>query len=220
MTVEAGSRSIDLGKVIATAIFVSMALLNAQAVWDGFNKDDTGALELTSTTLTFVFYVMLVVAYLRRGEASASDTSAVAWLAALTATASPFLIPLVRSGERESGPAALVAVVIMLLGLTSMLWALSALGTSISVIPQARIVVTHGPYRWVRHPLYTTELITIVGLGLANAGPWPWVVVVCQFGLQYFRARREEVLLSRSLEGYAAYQRQVPMIIPGLSVRN
>jgi protein-S-isoprenylcysteine O-methyltransferase Ste14 len=209
---------VDLGKVVATAIFASLAALNGVALWDGLTDEEgMGALELVSTTLTLAFYVMLVLAYLRRGEASASDHSVVAWAAALAATASPFLIPIVRSGGRDEGTAAaVVAIVVMLGGLVAMVWALAALGTSISVIPQARAVVTDGPYRWVRHPLYTAELVTIVGLGLTNGGFWPWGVVACQFGLQYVRARREETLLAQVLDGYADYQQRVPMLVPGL----
>ena len=85
-----------------------------------------------------------------------------------------------------------------------------------SVVPQAREVVTHGPYAKVRYPLYAAELLNVVGLCLAHSGPWPWVVLVALAAFQVMRARREEALLAAELPGYAEYKSRTPMLVPAL----
>lgn len=201
----------DFGRVIAVVLFTCLLLLNALRL---FGDHGTSMLSVTTSVLTMAFYVLLIVAYLRRTPTSRTDRHWGAWLIALMATGAPFAFPLVSDGSREEGPVATMAVGVLILGLVAMLWALGALGTNISVVPQAREVVTHGPYAHVRHPLYTAELINGVGICLAATGALPWVVLVGLALLQYLRARREEVLLSRELQGYTEYQERTPMLVP------
>ena len=74
-------------------------------------------------------------------------------------------------------------------------------------------LITHGLYRWVRHPLYTgillfmwltptmTQNILTVYLGLTI-----YILIGAYF---------EEKKLLREFEGYAEYKRKTPMLIPG-----
>lgn len=203
--------SVDLGRVIAVSIFAGLLNLNALAL---FSDGTQSAISVLTSILIMAFYLLLIVAYLRRTPTGRTDRHWGAWLIALVATGSPFAFPLVSDGTRDEGPVATLAVGVLILGLVAMLWALGALGTNISVVPQARQVVTHGPYAHVRHPLYTAELINGVGICLAATGVLPWVVLVGLALLQYLRARREEALLSRELQGYAEYQVRTPMLVP------
>jgi len=59
------------------------------------------------------------------------------------------------------------------LGSLLVLW---RLGKSFSIMPEARKLVTSGPYSFARHPLYTVEMITICGTALQFQAPWSWVV--------------------------------------------
>ena len=77
-------------------------------------------------------------------------------------------------------------------------------------------VIDTGPYRVVRHPIYTGILLAVLGtaaakgtiLGLGAA-------VVITFGL-WLKARLEERWLRQELEpeAYDAYRRRVPMLVP------
>ena len=58
------------------------------------------------------------------------------------------------------------------LGSILVLW---RLGKSFSIMPEARKLVTGGPYACARHPLYTVEIITIIGTALQFHAPWSWV---------------------------------------------
>ena len=59
-------------------------------------------------------------------------------------------------------------------GLALRVWAVLTLGRSFSTFIQVdadQAVVTHGPYRWVRHPSYTGLLLIALGFGL-GVGNW------------------------------------------------
>ena len=93
------------------------------------------------------------------------------------------------------------------------------LGAAWSLVPDANQgtgLVTTGPYRIVRHPIYLG--LTLLAMGEALAfGSWPALVVVL-FGIVptfAWRARAEEKLLSRTFgQRFADYRRRTSMIIP------
>lgn len=93
------------------------------------------------------------------------------------------------------------------------------LGAAWSLVPMADRgtgLVTTGPYRRVRHPIYLGFIQLAVGQALAF-GSWPaFLIVVCGIIPTFvWRARAEEVLLSRAFgESYTVYQRQTGLIIP------
>ena len=176
-------------------------------------------LSAVATVLTIAFYLLLIFAYVRRSAEARTDRRWTSWAAAFAGTAAPFAIPLVSNGLSQQPVQQACSAVVLALGLVAMLWALGALGTNISVVPQAREVVTHGPYALVRHPLYAAELVNVVGLCLAHTGPWPWVVLVALIFVQVIRARREEGHLARELPGYSEYKSRTPMLVPHLRRR-
>ena len=97
----------------------------------------------------------------------------------------------------------------------------TALGPAWSLVPKAgegTELVTTGPYRLVRHPIYLGLALVAMGEALAF-GSWPAVLVVL-FGIVptfAWRARAEERLLARAFgERHAAYRRRSKLIIPYL----
>jgi protein-S-isoprenylcysteine O-methyltransferase Ste14 len=95
------------------------------------------------------------------------------------------------------------------------------LGPAWSLVPradQATGLVTTGPYRLVRHPIYLGFALLTTGAALAF-GSWPALVIVVAGIVPTFawRARAEEKLLIRTFgERYAAYRQRTSMIIPYL----
>lgn len=70
-------------------------------------------------------------------------------------------------------------------------------------------VVSTGPYRYVRHPMYTGGCLFFVGTALL-LGSWFGVLCTPLFaGLLAFRALREERVLSEELDGYRDYMQKV-----------
>ena len=80
-------------------------------------------------------------------------------------------------------------------------------------------LVRPGPYRVVRHPIYTSMLCMLLGTGLLLATPLPLLlpsVLLLALGTE-IRVRIEDRLLaSRFGDQFRDYQRRVPAYIPYL----
>jgi len=74
---------------------------------------------------------------------------------------------------------------------------------------RGQTVVSTGPYRYVRHPLYTGALLFFLGSGFL-LGSWIGVLLgLILVGVLAKRAVREECVLRVGLKGYDAYMAQV-----------
>lgn len=87
-------------------------------------------------------------------------------------------------------------------------WGFYSIGRSFAIFPSARIVVTVGPYNFVRHPIYSAYLhlamcYTMLTPTMRNIG----VTAVFALGL-LLRAKCEEVLLLRA-EAYRPFRNRV-----------
>jgi len=93
---------------------------------------------------------------------------------------------------------------------------LLSLGRSFAVLPSFRGLVSRGPFRIIRHPIYAAEL-AMVAAALSAASSWLTLAVfLCTFALLVWRIRIEERALEEAPE-YEAYQRQVRWrLVPGL----
>jgi protein-S-isoprenylcysteine O-methyltransferase Ste14 len=78
-------------------------------------------------------------------------------------------------------------------------------------------VITTGPYRWVRHPMYTACFLMFPGGTLALGS---WLALLFALGIVGLILRRtafEDRVLHEQLEGYAAYAQKVRYrLIPGV----
>ena len=128
------------------------------------------------------------------------------------------------SGSSAGSAALLLATSGALLGVASaalIVKSRAELGVAWSFVPQADQgtgLVTTGPYRLVRHPIYLGLSLLVMGEALAF-GSWPALMIVL-FGIVptfVWRARAEEKLLDRTFDGhFAAYRQRTRMIIPYL----
>ena len=91
-------------------------------------------------------------------------------------------------------------------GLAYSVWGLAYLRRSFSIIPEARRLVTGGPYRLSRHPVYLGEIATAIGVNLATAG---WLSVARDHLLHRLRAAAHPL-------GRAHPGAHVPERLPGL----
>jgi len=87
---------------------------------------------------------------------------------------------------------------------------------TIEVTAGQRVIDT-GPYAVVRHPMYASGLLYVVGTPLALGSYWGFAGVAFMAPFLVWRLLDEERLLARDLPGYAAYQARVRhRLIPGL----
>jgi protein-S-isoprenylcysteine O-methyltransferase Ste14 len=70
-------------------------------------------------------------------------------------------------------------------------------------------VVDTGPYAIVRHPMYASALLYLVGTPLALGSYWGFLAVVAMMPFLIWRLLDEERLLARDLPGYTDYQSRV-----------
>ena len=94
-----------------------------------------------------------------------------------------------------------------------------ALGAAWSLLPKAgdqTAVVTSGPYRLVRHPIYLGWSVLAVGQAVAfSSGPAMLIVLACVIPSFVWRAREEErFLISIFGEVYVSYRKKTKMIVP------
>ena len=116
---------------------------------------------------------------------------------------------------------ALSGVLLVVAGAALVLRSRAELGSAWSFVPKAAEgtgLVTTGPYRHVRHPIYLGFAVIALGAALAF-GSWPAAVIVLSGIVPTFawRAHTEERLLGRAFgERYADYRRRTRLIIPYL----
>jgi len=75
-------------------------------------------------------------------------------------------------------------------------------------------LATGGPYRLVRHPIYTGVLVG--GIGTAVALNWLWLIAVALAGIYFiYSATAEERHLTEQFpDTYPAYKRSTRMLLP------
>jgi protein-S-isoprenylcysteine O-methyltransferase Ste14 len=113
-------------------------------------------------------------------------------------------------------PMQIFAAVLIGLGSLGSLLVLSQLGKSFSILPEARKLVMGGPYALVRHPLYTVEIITILGTAMQFKSPWAWAIALVVVTLLWIRSHYEEQVLARAYPEYGEYRARTKRFIPGI----
>jgi protein-S-isoprenylcysteine O-methyltransferase Ste14 len=110
----------------------------------------------------------------------------------------------------------MVSTILILIGSAGAIAALYQLGRSFSVMAETRQLVTKGPYRLVRHPLYLTEWIALIGLFIQFASIWTGLLLAVQFVFQLRRMHNEEMVLAAGFPEYSTYCRNTYRMIPGI----
>ena len=112
--------------------------------------------------------------------------------------------------------AAIAAGVSVALGL----WALSAnrLG-NFNIRPSPRVggrLIEHGPYQWIRHPMYTALLLAGVAAARLAADLETWLVLAGLAAVLVTKARVEERAMIERHPSYRDYQQRTWRFVPGL----
>ena len=102
-----------------------------------------------------------------------------------------------------------VGAVLLVAGMALVFTARVQLGTSFSILPRAKKLVTYGLYSKIRNPIYVFGTMAIAGMLLILQKPRLWAVLAALVLIQVVRARREaEVLEGKFGEEYRTYRRQ------------
>ncbi|MBM3779376.1 MAG: isoprenylcysteine carboxylmethyltransferase family protein [Acidimicrobiia bacterium] len=97
-------------------------------------------------------------------------------------------------------------------------WTLQGLGTNLTdtvVTRRVHTLVTHGPYRWVRHPFYDSLALLILAIALIAANWFVLLTGSIVLLLLVVRTRTEEAkLLARFGEAYRVYMSETGRFLP------
>ena len=180
-------------------------------------RDDL-ALGVARHTLTLAFFLLVLAAYLTRMRAVSHAVGfrekVLPMVVFLAGPLGIFVLQQLSLTPRFAVPR--TAVALSVAGLALSLWSLWHLRSSFSILAEARRVIRTGPYRFVRHPLYLGEAVTMLGLCLLQ-GTVTAVLFWAAVNLsQVVRARIEEEKLARQFQDYRDYRRQTRFILPGI----
>ncbi|MGH7175023.1 MAG: methyltransferase family protein [Minisyncoccia bacterium] len=110
-----------------------------------------------------------------------------------------------------------LGAVLCVLGIALAFWARFYLGRNWGMAGSVKDnpeLVTGGPYRFIRHPIYTGIILAMAGSAL-TAGLW-WAVVLVVAGVYFIMsARKEEALMAGTFPAeYSAYKARTKMLVP------
>jgi len=110
------------------------------------------------------------------------------------------------------------AMLIFLLGATIGIWALShnQLG-NFNIQPNIKegcILITSGIYKWVRHPMYSSVILMMLGIFMATPSLVMFVLFILLIMVLLLKAKREESLWLRHDTLYLTYREKTKYFIP------
>jgi protein-S-isoprenylcysteine O-methyltransferase Ste14 len=110
----------------------------------------------------------------------------------------------------------LASLLLLIAGTVFAICALLVLGRSISLLPEARRLVTRGPYALVRHPLYLGEMVAVAGVSLQHLSAWALLLLGLGWAFQLQRMKYEELVLFQSFPEYGDYMARTARLVPGV----
>ena len=107
------------------------------------------------------------------------------------------------------------------LSLVYLVWVHQTLREFWSTVLQLReshTLITAGPYRWIRHPMYSALMACFISLALVSA-VWPLLLLTVLFIPFFYRVtvKEEEMMAARFGEEYRAYRERTGRFLPKVS---
>ena len=213
-------RKFDLGRMIVIPIFAFVMTLHVYNLYQDlktlFPTSWPKRIDFSHHLILLIFYGLIILLYFLRSPARSTSKSWVANAVAVATTFLPFLIPFLEGSTPSNRTVVFLANLIILVGVGLAVYSLNSLGRNLSIIPQARNLVHNGPYRFVRHPLYLSEGISLFGVVLANISATKIFILLTILLCQVYRAIQEERLLAGHFPEYRGYQSRTSRFIPGI----
>lgn len=105
-----------------------------------------------------------------------------------------------------------------ILGVMGAVWARTVLGRNWSgyvTYKKNHELVTNGPYRWVRHPIYSSILLMLIGTFLYYPSLWIITVFPVYIGIFFWRmGKEEEIMIKLFGNKYRNYMKRTKRLIP------
>jgi protein-S-isoprenylcysteine O-methyltransferase Ste14 len=112
---------------------------------------------------------------------------------------------------------AMLADLLVLAGMWIAIWARVTLGGNWSsrvTLKEGHELIQRGPYRFVRHPIYSGLLLMVLGTAVLVGRTGGFFALLICFSGFWFKGRQEELLLTKHLPGYPEYMARTKALIP------
>ena len=110
-----------------------------------------------------------------------------------------------------------IGLAVFLLGLALAIWARVYLGRNWGMPMSQKAdpeLVTTGPYKSIRHPIYSGIILAMIGTTIAVSLYWLVAVVLIGAYFVYSATMEERFMVGRFPDSYPEYKRSTKMLIP------
>ncbi len=165
-----------------------------------------GEMNIPRAVLATHFLVVIVTMVLRSAPVRVTPNP---WYWGLAFVASYWGLVVAAFGQRGIAIApSLVTNAISILSILVVVYARFSLGRSIGLVPAQRVIITHGAYQFVRHPIYTGIFISYTSFMLRACSPVNVALALSGIGFFVVKSFIEEGFLREDPE-YANYLARV-----------
>lgn len=192
------------------ALFGSFVVALSASILESWSHEKGFAI---GSLMLLITESMVLVFVLIRKKAKTLSLRITDWFLAYGATCLPLLA---RPAQNSAHFFEAVAAPLTVLGLAWVLFAKYTLGRRFGIVAANRGICDRGPYRLVRHPIYTGYFILHVGFLMLSPTLWNAVVFASFYAVLIPRIFAEERVLGQD-EEYRTYMSKVKSrLIPGL----
>ena len=144
---------------------------------------------------------------------------AVAWVFVALQVALITGVAIIPGGDDWPLPSVAHTAAWVVVGIAAVLgaWGARWLGAGLTVLPlpNGRVdLITHGPYRWVRHPIYAAVMLGVGAVAWMTRSLAAATLTIALVVLFAVKARFEERHLSKAFAGYEEYMRRTGRFVP------
>jgi protein-S-isoprenylcysteine O-methyltransferase Ste14 len=110
-----------------------------------------------------------------------------------------------------------IGVILCAIGIVIAVWARVCLGRNWGVpmtLREKPELITAGPYKFVRHPIYSGFLLAMFGTAFADGPIWLLIMILAGVYFIYSAKVEEKMMLNQFPDQYPAYMKRTKMLIP------
>ena len=209
-------------RIIPSTLFLIIVIGNVIGIYlllkgTASSGSESGSWRLAATVLakasTTSFLALMSILFLIRIEPIRKASGIMPRVAAIGGTFCLYFMTLFPRANL-SVIWTLIAAIISIIGTALSIFTLAHLGRSFSLMAEARRLVTTGPYRFVRHPLYLFETIASLGILLQFLSVYAVLVFLGYMLIQLQRMKNEEAILEKAFPEYKEYRAKTARVIP------
>ena len=210
------------GRALPLGAFGFLVYIQGTLALGGIRQGLAGQLDRATTMylvnriLALSFFTFIFAIYMVRRRAVGKDHSVGAILTAMLGTLILYSLWLLPAPRTDNLYVLALSDVLLSAGMLIAIYGVGYLRHRFSIVPEARGLVTGGPYRWVRHPIYFGEIVAALGMLIPSLFSIHLAILGLFIAAQVRRTVYEERVLRSTFPDYAAYARRTHRLIPYL----